>query len=142
MTDAHSNYRHRDMRAKYLGAIAVSKQTDAMGRAIAEINAQFSVASEINSFKLRVDGVMLLGARHPGIRVRYKAAADKLTRVPLTSAIRLIDHWYYREYRQLQWGDGSRHTFTVLRELRLILRWMRKSGRACQFQTYIDEVLL
>jgi hypothetical protein len=129
------------MRTKYLSAVAALGKTSAVDQTLAKIGAEFGIAAEINDFKLRVQHIITMVPHHRAIRARYGAWAERLSHVPLCSAIRLVDHWYYRERRKLEWGEGSRLTFTVLRELRLILRLMRRDGRACQFQTYIEDVL-
>ncbi len=147
--DLHlQTYRPRDMRDKYLGAIAyraaLAAGVSVMAATEARIEAQFGEAATINSFKLRVERIILFGPKHPAVRARYGARAASLRGASLSTAIHIIDSVYALERRAFQisgvYGGGTRLSVEVLKELRLILRWLRFTGKASWFQSIVSEI--
>ncbi len=144
----HQSSRPRDMRDKTLGAIAyraaIANGVGAMEATEARIEAQFGEAAVINAFKLRVERIILFGPEHAAVRARYGARAASLRGASLSTAIHIIDSLFTLERRAFQiagvYGGGSRLSVEVLKELRLILRWLRFVGRACQFPSIVNDV--
>lgn len=145
----HIHYRPRDMRVKFLGSLAAEaarvRGATAMDVACANIEAACGNAAVVNTFKRRVERIMLLGSEHEGVRARYGARANMMRGVPLNTACHLVHSWYINEREALQkgsaFGGGTAMTVIVLQELDLILRWMRAAGLACQFQTFVYDVM-
>jgi hypothetical protein len=97
--------------------------------ALAEIGVAFDRAAAVNSFKLRVERLIRLGAEHPMVLARFGARAAPLPGHDLDAAIVTVDGWWREERKALQiaslFGHGNRLSLETLRELRLILRLMR-----------------
>lgn len=109
-------------------------------RIVAQIEKEFGPRAEINHFKSGVRKAIALGAGHPanmaryGKRlalIRYGIAASAVQNMPLNGAIALVEHWYRHERESLAvaaaLGYGNRMSLSVLRELRLMLRVLRRS---------------
>lgn len=101
----------------------------AMAAALAQIDREFGPVGMTQRFKDRIRGTLRAGPGHPMTQARYGARAHMLHGIPLERAAGLVDRWYRIELEAFQLasaiGSGSRLSSTVLRELRLILRWMR-----------------
>lgn len=113
----------------------------AMDAALAQIDATFGEAAAIFDFKLRVERVLCRGPQHPAVRARFGARAERLHGYDLDGAIIAVERWRRDERKAFQiasaLGCGDRLSLEVLRELRLILRFMRFAGMAGQFKTII-----
>jgi hypothetical protein len=108
-----------------------------MDAAVAEIQAAFGRAGEIKHFKLQAKRWLRLGPQHPAVRARFGARAAALPHWQLAAAIRDVECWWREERKTFALasalGYGSRLSVETLRELRLILRWMRRKHLAAQF---------
>ena len=139
----HLHYRPRDMRSKYLGSLAFYRarvnRATAMDAICARIDAEFGTASKINSFKLRVERLMLFGPEHAGVRARFGARAAMLRGCNLGAAIIIVKMWQAQE-REMKPSSERSMSLVILRELALILRFMQISGYAVQFESYRSEV--
>ena len=148
MDPHHQSYRPRDMRDKTLGAIAyrgaIANGVGVMAATEARIEAQFGEAAVINTFKLRVERIILFGPEHAGVRARYGARAASLRGASLSTAIHIVDNLLVFERQAFQLasalGCGTRLSVEVLKELRLILRWLRFTGRAPWFPSIVNDV--
>ncbi len=117
---------------------------NAIETAVAEIDAAFSRAAEIGAFKLRVARWLRLSLQHPAVRARFCARAAALPEWQLDPAIREVERWWREERKTFALasalGYGSRLPLQTLRELRLILRWMRRKRLAVEFATIAAAV--
>jgi len=100
-----------------------------MAAALAQIGAAFDRAAVVNGQKMRVERLLRLGPHHPEVRARFGARAQLLHGRSLASALTLVEQWWCAERKAFQiasaLGYGNRLSLDVLRELRLILRWLR-----------------
>jgi hypothetical protein len=112
--------------------------------AVAKIGSAFNVTAEINAFKLRVARWLRLGPQHPAAHARFRARAALLTDCTLAAAIRQVEYWWREERKAFALasalGYGSRLPVETLRELRLILRLMRRKRMAAEFGTIAAAV--
>jgi hypothetical protein len=132
----------RDMeRAREAAASARAQGSSALDAALAQIGAAFNEAAAINGFKLRVERLLRLGSEHPALRARYGARAAMLMGRNLDAAIGAIERRWRDERKAFQiacaLGRGSRLSLEVLRELRLILRLMRRRHMHAEFKTIV-----
>jgi hypothetical protein len=111
---------------------------------LAEIAAAFNRAAEIDAFKLRVERWLRLGPQHPAVRARFRARAVALSDWTLVAAIQEVERWWREERKAFALasalGYGSRLPTETLRELRLILRLMRRKGIAREFEAIAAAV--
>jgi hypothetical protein len=109
----------------------------AIDAALAQIAAAFSTAAEINAFKLKVARWLRLGPQHPAVRARFRARAAALSDWTLAATIREVECWWREERKTFALasalGYGSRLPLETLRELRLILRLLRRNHMAAEF---------
>jgi hypothetical protein len=114
----------------------------AMDRALAQIEAAFGAAAAANDFKLRVERLCRLGPHHPTLRARFGARTRMLAGCNLALATARAERWWREERRMFQiasaFGYGSRLSFEVLRELRLVLRLMRFKRMDAEFDKIIS----
>lgn len=101
---------------------------NALDRTLAQINREFGRAALIRHFKDEIRWV-LREPDHPSIAVRYGTRSILLRGLPLDAACTLVA-LHYREEIKAQTvaatlGRDTGLSTRVLRELRLILRWMR-----------------
>ena len=125
------------MRERFLDAVAANTICgDVLNVTLARIGAEFSVAAGINSYKMLAERVILFGPGHRATKARYHKRAQLLrsAQCDLNGAISFVKTW--RAFRR---HDNA--SAMLLRELHLILRWMRAQGMSCQFQSILDEVL-
>jgi hypothetical protein len=94
---------------------------------------EVGTAGEIASFKNRVCSITRLGTGDPALRARYGARLELLRGYNIDTACRLVDAWYRdeqalrRKFLQIPYvPQPSRLSLEVLRELRLILRCLRR----------------
>jgi hypothetical protein len=108
-----------------------------MDAAVAQIAAAFAATAAINDFKLRVERCLCLGPQHPAVRARFRTRIAALPDCTLAGAIREVERWWREERKAFALasalGYGSRLPLETLRELRLILRLMRRKRMAAQF---------
>jgi len=108
-----------------------------MAAALAQIGAAFDEAAVVNSFKIRVERVLRLGPHHALARARFRARAALLFGRSLDEAIASVEQWWRDERKAFQiasaLGYGTRLSLEALRELRLILRFMRFKRMAPEF---------
>ena len=116
----------------------------AIDGALAEIRAGFSRTAEIAAFKRRVECWFRLGPQHPAVRARFRARAAALPHWQLAAAIREMEGWWREERKTFALasalGYGSRLPLETLRELRLILRLLRRKRLAAEFATIAAAV--
>jgi hypothetical protein len=118
--------------------MAVSEPPDATARgdaasaltiALAEIRAAFGEAALVDAFKRRVARVIRCGPNDAAVRARFGARAALIRGRGLDAAIITVERWWRTERKAFQiasaLGCATRLSLEVLRELRLILRWMR-----------------
>jgi hypothetical protein len=122
----------------------VNEHNNAIDIAIAEIQASVSRAAEIKSFKRCVAHWLRLGPQHPSTRARFRARAAALPDWRLDAAIREVERWWREERKTFALasalGYGSRLPLGTLRELRLILRLLRRKQLAPQFEAIAAAV--
>ena len=116
----------------------------ALDSALAQIGAAFDEAAALNHFKLRIERLIRLGPQHPAIRARFGARAAMLSGRGLDAAITAVERWWRDERKAFQiasaLGYGNRSSLEALRELRLILRWMRLKRMHAQFGAIVAAV--
>jgi hypothetical protein len=124
-------------RARRAGAAARAAHGSALQAALAQIGAAFDKSAAINAFKIRVERLIRLGPHHPALRARFGARAALFDGRDLDGAIVAVERWWREERKALQLasalGYGNRLSFDVLRELRLVLRLMRRKHMAAEF---------
>jgi hypothetical protein len=111
------------------GAAARGDAVSAMTTALAQISAAFGEAAIVDAFKRRVADVIRSGPHDAAVRARFGARAELLRGRSLDAAIITVERWWRTERKAFQiasaLGCTTRLSLEVLRELRLILRWMR-----------------
>lgn len=139
----HLHYRPRDMRSKYLGSLAFYRarvnRATIIDAICAEVDAQFGMAAKINSFKLRVERLMLFGPEHAAIRARFGIRASMLRGCNLGAAIIIVKMWQDQERSRARSSEQSM-SLDILNELALILRFIKSRALDVQFETYRSEV--
>jgi hypothetical protein len=138
MTESLRRQRDRD-RIRRAGEAAQARGGGALDVAMAKIDAAFDQFAAINTFKIRVE--LLLQAdchHHPALRARFGARAEMLAGRNLDASVRTVERWWRDEHKAFAlasaFGGGNRLSLDVLRELRLILRWMRFERMEAEFQ--------
>ncbi len=132
----------RDLeRARRAAATARAQGATAMETALTQIGAAFDEAAMVNAFKLRVERLLRLGVHHPAVRARYGARAALLPSHDLDAAIAAVERWWRNERKAFQiasaLGRGNALSLSVLSELRLILRLMRRKRMATELPIVI-----
>jgi hypothetical protein len=94
--------------------------------AVAAIRATFDRHHEINALKLAVEWAIRRGTGDPLVRARYGKRAERLHFSNIDKAITRVERWYSVERRTWAFGR-TRLSYEVLREVRLILRLIRRS---------------
>jgi hypothetical protein len=127
---AHTPRSERDVqRMRRTAETADGEHMPAMAAALAQIGAAFDEAATINTFKMRVDRLIQLGASHPVVCARFDARAAMLSGRNLEGAIIVVERWWRDERKAFQiasaFGRGTRLSLEILSELRLILRLLR-----------------
>ena len=111
----------------------------AMGRALRRIHRE---CSGHRLLKERIRHV-LREPDHPAVGIRY-GRGRALHGLTLDAACYLVARQYAEELRQFSvaaaFGYGNRLSLEILRELRLILRWMRCKRMAGSFSTIVAEI--
>jgi hypothetical protein len=78
---------------------------------------------------MRIERLLRLGPCHPAAQARFGARANLMRGRSLAAALALVEQWWRAERKAFQiasaLGYGNRLSLDVLRELRLILRWLR-----------------
>jgi hypothetical protein len=138
LPNAPKRRQERDIeRIRRAAAEVPAEQRSAMTMALAQISAAFDAAAVVNAFKFRVEHLLRLGPPHPAVRARLGARAEMLAGRGLDAAIVVAERWWRDERRAFQiasvFGCASRLSLEVLRELRLILRWMRFKRMGAQY---------
>lgn len=109
----------------------------AIDATIAEIQTAFGRAGEIGAFKRRVARWLQLGPQHPAVRARFRGRALVLPHWPLAAALRDVECWWREERKTFALasalGYGARLPLETLRDLRLILRLIRRKRMAVEF---------
>jgi hypothetical protein len=115
-----------------------------MAVALAQIGAAFDDAAVVSAFKLRVEHLIRLGPQHSAVRARFAARAARLAVSNLDAATIIAERWWRDERKAFQianvFGSAPRLPLEVLRELRLILRWMRFKQMGTQFGAIIEAL--
>jgi hypothetical protein len=115
-----------------------------MAIALAQIGTAFGEAAVVSAFKMRVEHFIRLGPRHPAVRARFGARAAFLAGHDLGAAVDVAERWWRDERKAFQiasvFGCAPRLSLEVLRELRLILRWMRFKRMESQYSAVIEAL--
>jgi hypothetical protein len=123
---------------------ARGERAPAMAVALAHIGAAFDEAAVINGFKSRVERMIALGPDHAAVRARYGARAAMLADLTLDQATARVERWWRDERKAFQlasvFGRATRLSLEVLRELRVILRLMRRKRMHDEYEA-IREVV-
>jgi len=118
---------------------ARGERVPAMAVALAHIGAAFDETAVIHAFKSRVERIMALGPDHAAVRARYAARAAMLGGLSLDDATARVERWWRDERKAFQiasvFGCATRLSLEVLRELRLILRLMRRKRMHRDYET-------
>jgi hypothetical protein len=113
----------------------------ALDAALKQIGAAFDETAAIFDFKMRVERTLCRGPQHPAVRARFGARAAMLAGVPLDAAAARVERWWRDERKAFQiasaLGYGNRLSLEVLRELRLILRLLRRKRMQAEFDAII-----
>jgi hypothetical protein len=125
--------------------LTLPRDKAALDLACAMIVKAFDTSAEIAMFKRRVADFIQLGTGHYAVRARYGRRAKMLRGYSLPGAIYITEQWYRQEQRDCRWAHlyGIPHTrlsLQVLRELRLILRYLRRSKDRNHFAGYIGFI--
>jgi hypothetical protein len=135
--------RDRD-RIRRAGEIAKANGGSALDIACAKIDAAFSRVSAINTFKIRVELLLQADRQHPALRARFGARAEMLAGRSLDASVIAVERWWRDEQKAFAiasaFGGGTRLSLDVLRELRLILRWMRFKRMELEFSQTVLEL--
>jgi hypothetical protein len=114
--NAPKRRQERDIeRVRRAAAEVPAEQRSAMAIALAQIGAAFDAAAVANAFKIRVEHLLRLGPQHPAVERRAFQIASVF-------------------------GCAPRLSLEVLRELRLILRWMRFKRMGAQYSAIIEAL--
>jgi hypothetical protein len=128
--------RDRD-RIRRAGEAAQARGGGALDVALAKIDAAFDRVAAINAFKIRVELLLQADRRHPALRARFGARAEMLAGRSLEASITAVERWWRDEQKAFAiasaFGGGNRLSLDVVRELRLILRWMRRMRMEAEF---------
>jgi hypothetical protein len=132
-TRGQSTRRQRDRaRIDTAGENAKANGASALDVALAKIDAAFGNAAVIAGFKIRVELLLQTDIRHPALRARFGARAQVLSGYDLDRAVVAVERWWRTETKAFAiaraLGGGNRLSLDVLRDLRLILRWMDSNG--------------
>jgi hypothetical protein len=146
VVDSLAARRNRDMARSRIAAARVSANGgSAMDAALAAIGAEFDGTAEINSFKSRVAHYIALGTGHSAVQARYRGQVNLLRSYSLNAAILMVEHRYRRERAAFQifsaLGYSTRLPVEVLRELRLMLRLLRRSEFRAHFPAIVKFML-
>lgn len=121
-----------------------TEQRPAMAIALAQIGAAFGEAAVVSAFKIRVEHFIRLGPQHPAVCARFGARAALLAGRDLDAAVVVAERWWRDERKAFQiasvFGCAPRLSLEVLRELRLILRWMRFRRMEVQYSAIVEAL--
>ena len=108
-----------------------------MDIALAQIATAFDAAAAVNAFKLRVERHLRRSPDDAAVRARFGARADMLAGRSLDAATAAAERWWRDERKAFQiasaLGCGNRLSLEVLRELRLMLRLLRRKRMEAEF---------
>jgi hypothetical protein len=131
-------------RIRRAAADVPAEQRSAMAVTLAQIGAAFDDAAVVSAFKIRVEHLIRLGPQHCAVRTRFAARAALLAGRGLDAATIITERWWRDERKAFQiasvFGRAPRLSLEVLRELRLILRWMRFKRMGAQFGAIIEAL--
>jgi len=141
-------YRRREARESERIRMAARAARTATGSALdialAQIGTAFDEAAAVNDFKLRVERLIRLGPRHPAVRARFGARAERRHGTNLDAAVAAVERWWRDERKAFQiasaLGYGNRLSLDVLRELRLVLRLMRFKRLQAEFGAIVTAL--
>jgi hypothetical protein len=144
-SNAPKRRHERDIeRIRRAAAGVPAEQRSAMAVALAQIGAAFDEAAVVSAFKIRVEHLIRLGPQHFAVHARFAGRAARLAGRNLDAATIMAERWWRHERKAFQiasiFGSAPRLSLEVLRELRLILRWMRFKRMGAQFGAIIEAV--
>ncbi len=136
----HGQREAREFERIRMAASAARAATgSALDAALAQIGAAFDETAAVSDLKLRVERTLRRGPQHPAVRARFGARAALLCGLSLDAATARAERWWRDERKAFQiasaLGYGNRLSLEALRELRLILRWMRYKRLHAEFAT-------
>jgi hypothetical protein len=113
--------------------------------ALTEVGVTLDEAAKASAFKQRILGYLRLGTGHPIIRARFGRRAAMLRGYKIDAAIFLVNRWYGEAKREnhvgAAMGYGNPFSVEVLRELRAILRLIRRSEMRDHFPAIVQFVV-
>ncbi len=131
----------RDMvRGQRVADKARAAGADAMTRAMVHIEGSFGVACFINAFKRRAEIWIEAGPYSIRTRARFRNRAEMLGDCSLEYAICRVDRWYVEERRMFHAGGRPRLHLEILKEARLLLRWMRATGNEHEWPEVLEAL--
>jgi hypothetical protein len=139
---AHTPRSERDVqRMRRTAETADGERMPAMAAALAQTGAAFDEAATINAFKMKIDRLIQLGPDHPVVRARFGTRAAMLAGRSLDGATALVERWWRDELKAFQiasaFGRSTRLSLEILRELRSILRLMRRKRLEAEYAAII-----
>jgi hypothetical protein len=140
-----STRRQRDRaRIDAAGDNAKANGASALDIALAKIDAAFGNAAVIAGQKIRVELLLQTDIHHLALRARFGARAQMLSGYDLDAAVAAVERWWRTETKAFAiasaLGGGNRLSLDVLRDLRLILRWMRFKGMEKEFAHLVETL--
>jgi hypothetical protein len=131
-------------RAARAGRQARQRGASAVETAKAMIAAGFDAAAAHIDLKAKVAAVLANGTADPANRLRYGARVRMLRGKSLKAAIATVERWHQAERQAFQiaaiMGHPPTLSLTVLRELRLILRFFRRKRMGNGFPALIEAL--
>ena len=128
-------------RIRRVAAAAGGEANSVLAGALAQIGAAFDEAAAVNSFKIRIERLLRFAPDHPAMRARFGARAAMLAGRDLDAAVIIVERWWRDERKAFQiasaLGCGTRLSLEVLRELRLILRLMRRKRMQAEYEAIL-----
>jgi hypothetical protein len=135
--------RDRD-RIRRAGEAVQAHGGSALDIALAKIDTAFDRVATINAFKIRVELLLQTDFHHPALRARFGARAEMLAHRNLAASVQIVERWWRNEQKAFAlasaFGGGNRLSLDVLRELRLIQRWMRRKRMEKEFLQAVDTL--
>lgn len=132
-------------RGKQAAAAVRAKGGSAVEAMSAMIDATFDEAGKARSFKIRILDMIRRGTGHAAVRARYGRRAAELRGLHIDAAIFIATMKYFEVRRQHQIGTalgyGNQLSLDVLREIRMLLRLIRRSEFKNDFQGILSFVI-
>jgi hypothetical protein len=132
-------------RIEHAAELARARGGSALDIAFAKIDAAFDRGAAVNNFKIRVELLLQADWHHPALSSRFGARAEMLAGRNLDASTLAVERWWRDEQKAFAiasaFGGGTRLSLDVLRELRLILRWMRFKRMDVEFRVTVAQLI-